>query len=254
MTRYDKLAGQHVVIIGGTKGIGRSVAIAAAEAGAHVSIIGATKASADATTSEIISLHPPSKVTGYHCDLGAPSIENDLETLFSQLGEVNHLIYTATNSLPSRSPVQQMTAQSIDDSTTRLVAILLAIKVASRYLVQCRRSSVTLTTGSIADQPQPGCSLLAYAAQGLVGLTRALALDLKPIRVNIVEPGFVLNTGLWAQLTSEELEAISQDLAQRMPTGSPGAAEDVAEAYLYCMKDHNCTGETIKTRSGQHLV
>lgn len=101
----------------------------------------------------------------------------------------------------------------------------------------------------------PGWSVTAFVASGLLGLARNLAMDLKPVRVNAVEPGFV-DTGLWEStgFTPEQKAVELKKVAEKVPTGRPGQVEDVAEAYLYLMKDRNATGEIVKTRSGSNLV
>lgn len=95
---------------------------------------------------------------------------------------------------------------------------------------------------------------MAFLCAGIQGLARNLALDLAPLRVNAVEPGPV-DTALWdAKLTAEQKEAMFAGLAKSSPTGRVAAAEDVAEAYVYLMKDRSSTGEIVKSRCGIHLV
>jgi NAD(P)-dependent dehydrogenase (short-subunit alcohol dehydrogenase family) len=87
-------------------------------------------------------------------------------------------------------------------------------------------------------------------------VTRNLALDLSPIRVNAVEPGAV-NTGLWDGphfKSVEEREASLNKMYKHFPVGKAAAVEEVAEAYMYLLRDSNATGEVLKTRGGQHLI
>ncbi|KAM0273157.1 hypothetical protein ACHAQH_008448 [Verticillium albo-atrum] len=254
MATYNKLSGTHVLVIGGTKGIGRGVAEAAIEAGARVTVVASTQNSVDAAVSAIRSKYLSSLISGISCDLSKASVEADLDALFEQIGEINHVVVTASNSLPSILPVQEMTADDMRTGHARVVVSMLIAKCAARHLPRHRASSLTFTSGSVADQPQPGYSLLGFLARGTEGLVRGLALDLQPVRVNVVEPGYILDTGLWSGVPPEQVSAMRKNLEEKMPTGSAGQVEDVAEAYIYCMKDRNCTGETIKSRAGQHLV
>ncbi|KAJ8123950.1 hypothetical protein ONZ43_g215 [Nemania bipapillata] len=120
-----------------------------------------------------------------------------------------------------------------------------------------RDKSLILTTGSIASKPAPEWSMIAYFAAGLKGLTRNLALDLSPIRVNAVEPGIV-TTGLWdvpGQSVAERdagIQAVAEQM--RLPVGKSATVEEIAEAYMYLLRDSNATGEVVQTRGGQHLV
>ena len=84
-------------------------------------------------------------------------------------------------------------------------------------------------------------------------MTRGMALDLKPIRVNLISPGAV-DTELWGNLSPEQQEATKKRLAENVPTGKMGLPQDVAEAYLYVMKDQNVTGSVVSTNSGSLLI
>jgi NAD(P)-dependent dehydrogenase (short-subunit alcohol dehydrogenase family) len=110
-----------------------------------------------------------------------------------------------------------------------------------------------LTTGSVAEHPVPNWSMVSGYAAGLHGMTRNLALELKPIRVNLVSPGG-LETDLWKDMPSKDREAMYKQWAERNPTGHVGTAEEVAEAYLWLMKDSNVTGRIAASDSGSLLV
>ncbi|KAF4415923.1 short chain dehydrogenase [Fusarium acutatum] len=254
MPGSEKLRGKHVLVIGGTNGIGQGVALAAIRSVAHVTIVGSSQATADRAVNYIKSQFPTAQISGFCCDLDKNSLEEDLEALFDKIDPVHHIVMTAANSHPHQTSIQTMTAQEIEVANRKLQAMVTLACVASRRLPLSRHSSLTFTSGSIADQPQLGCSILAYIAQGMVGFVRGLALDMKPVRVNVVKPGYVLDTGLWSQIPDEQRAKVRDTLANKNPTASGGLVEDVAEAYVYLMKDGNCTGEVVNTRSGQHLV
>ena len=88
---------------------------------------------------------------------------------------------------------------------------------------------------------------------GLYGLTRGMAFDMKPIRVNCVSPGAV-DTPLWSGMPKEMLENVKKQFEEKMLTGAIGKTEDVAEAYLYLLKDENCSGIVISTNGGSPLM
>ena len=90
---------------------------------------------------------------------------------------------------------------------------------------------------------------------GVCSITRNLALDLKPIRVNAVSPGLV-DTTLWDSPVpdNEQKAGMFQHLAQKHPTGRVAKPEDIAEAYVYLMKDINITGQIISSDSGALLM
>lgn len=96
--------------------------------------------------------------------------------------------------------------------------------------------------------------MVAGFATGLHGLTRNLALDLKPIRVNLVSPG-VVETELWdSSFDQETKKKHLEGVSEHVPTGRVAQPEDVAEAYLFLMKDPSVTGTVIDSNSGALLV
>ncbi|KAI1121662.1 short-chain dehydrogenase [Nemania abortiva] len=270
MAKYNKLAGKHIVVIGGTQGIGRGVVEAAIESGARVTLAGSSQRSADAAVSSIKAEYPDARLVGLGCDLSQPSIEQDLDELLTRAaelggGSIDHLVFTAADHL-TLGKLDELTPEiAMKAAHMRFLAPVMVGKVAKKHLAGAelgkpgvaKDKSLILTTGSIASKPSPGWSIIAYFAAGLISLTRNLALDLSPIRVNIVEPGLV-NTGLWDApgKSLEERDAGVQTMAEqmRLPTGKAGTVDEVAEAYTYLMRDSNATGEVVQTRGGQHLI
>ncbi len=84
-------------------------------------------------------------------------------------------------------------------------------------------------------------------------MTRNLALDLAPIRVNLISPGAVM-TPLWDDMPQDKREALMEELGKKCTTGAVGRPEDVAESYLYVMRDWNCSGSVIDTNGGGLLT
>lgn len=84
-------------------------------------------------------------------------------------------------------------------------------------------------------------------------MARNLALDLKPIRVNAVSPGSI-ETPLWERLSSDARDKAFDAIREKVPTGRVGQPDDVAEAYLWLMKDKNVTGIVVSSDSGASIV
>jgi NAD(P)-dependent dehydrogenase (short-subunit alcohol dehydrogenase family) len=83
--------------------------------------------------------------------------------------------------------------------------------------------------------------------------TRALAVELAPIRANAVCPG-VVRTELWNDMTEADRDALYRDIAQSLPVGRVGEPEDIADAYLYLMREGYSTGQVIVVDGGAVLV
>lgn len=94
---------------------------------------------------------------------------------------------------------------------------------------------------------------MASYASGLHGMTRNLALDLAPMRVNLISPGAVL-TPLWDCIPEDTRESFLKDTKAKCTTGEVGRPEDVAESYLYVMRDWNVSGSVIDTNGGSLLT
>lgn len=255
-SKFRKLQDKHVFILGGTSGIGFAVAEGSLEAGARVTVSSSNPSRVSATVEKLQASFPHSTVAGHVCDLSKPTVEKDLEALFAQVGTLDHFVYTAGDKLHT-APVADMTYESLlAAGQVRYFAAALATKIASRYLTPGPFSSITLTTGLVSQKPRPNWTECAGFATGLHGLTRGFALDLKPIRVNLVSPGAV-ETELWDTYMGDDVKGrrtMMDHLVKTLPTGRVAQAEDCAEAYLWLMKDPNVTGTVVNSDSGGLLV
>jgi len=233
-------------------GIGFAVAEASLESGAIVTVSSSSSAKIASTIEALKNSNPSSKIAGYACDLSKQSLEKDIETLFEQTGKLDHIVFTAGDSL-AKMPLQEVTLEKIQRAgQIRLFAPFLVAKVGSRYLNPGPQSSITLTTGGAGEHPPPDWSIVATYCAGLHGLTKSLAVDLKPIRINLVSPGLV-DTNLWADLSPQDREQMYKAVSAKTLTGKVAKAEDVAETYLWLMKDSNSTGSVATSDSGSHL-
>lgn len=196
------------------------------------------------------------KISGRTCDLGDyNTLEANLKQLFEQTGpgKLDHIIHTAGD------PLAMMKLDDIDmgkilkAGTVRFFAPLLIGKFARHYLNPGPQSSVILTTGSVSERPREDWSVINSFATGLQGMTRGLALDLKPIRVNLISPGMV-DTELWNGIEESRRRDMFKAASARLPTGRVGRVQDVAESYLYLLKDENVTGTMVSTNGGALLV
>lgn len=252
----SKLASHRVLIIGGSSGIGYSVAEAALEHGATVIISSSSKSRVEASLEKLAQSYPSARdrLSGYICDLSSTDAEANIKSLFENVGgKLDHIISTAGDKLDT-IPIQEATLPQMQQAgMVRFFGPLLIAKIGTPYLNPGPASSITLTTGSVAEKPLPGWSVVASYAAGLYGMTRNLALDLKPVRVNLVSPGPVA-TEMWNDMSREHYEAFQKAAGDKLTTGRVAKPEDVAEAYIYAMKDTNLTGAVLGTNGGTMLT
>jgi NAD(P)-dependent dehydrogenase (short-subunit alcohol dehydrogenase family) len=98
-----------------------------------------------------------------------------------------------------------------------------------------------------------GLVCCASICGAMEGLTRALAVELAPVRVNIVSPGIV-KTPLWREMPEEARESLYASEARRLPVGHVADAQEIAEGYLYLMRQTFVTGQTLVIDGGGLLV
>ena len=259
-----KLTGTRVLIVGGTSGIGFTVAEACVEHGCSAVILSSSNPKRiDAAIDRLKASYPSraAVLSGHPCDLVDPDkIEPNIEALLKfatneHTKKLDHVVFTAGNAIRP-SPMTELTmAQALEKGTVRFFGPLMLakhIKLTSA-LADGPAASFTLTTGSASERPREGWTLISSFASGAHGLTRGLALDLKPARVNLISPGAV-ETELWDGLEPQLREGLFKSVQSATTTGLIGQPEDVAEAYLYAMKDNNLTGSMISTNGGLLLL
>jgi NAD(P)-dependent dehydrogenase (short-subunit alcohol dehydrogenase family) len=245
------ITGQSILIIGGSSGIGAAVAKLAAAQGVHVSIASSNPTRVENAVNAINSSVPNAQIRGYTCDVNTDDVESRLEKLLSDVTTatgslLDHIVYTAN--VFNLKPVTEVTVEYLRASSQfALVTPMLIAKLAPRFLNQSYKSSLILTTGVVAERPVKGFTVGSARASGLIGLTRGLALDLAPLRVNVVSPG-ATETEMWGD---EEQRAQRREGYSKVALlGKPGTAEEVGEAYIYLMKDSNSTGSCVNTNGG----
>jgi NAD(P)-dependent dehydrogenase (short-subunit alcohol dehydrogenase family) len=236
-----------ILIIGCSSGIGYGVAEKCLTEGARVHIASSNESRVQSSTKSLREKISNAPIFGHVCDLSGADVEKNLEQLLSTVAPIDHIVFTAGDSL-AVMPLGSINLDLIQRAGhIRFAVPLLMAKVAPRFMKPGYQSSITLTTGAGSQKPSPGWSLVAGYLTGLHGLTRNLALDLKPLRVNLVSPGVVV-TPLWGQ------GGVPDEMKNYTTLGKVGTPDEVAEAYVYLMKDTSATGSCISTNEGSLLL
>ncbi|GIZ44932.1 hypothetical protein CKM354_000811600 [Cercospora kikuchii] len=257
-TKYtQKLKGAKVLVIGGSSGIGYAVAEASIENGCTVIISSSNPDRVQKAVQKIQTAYPSAKnrISGHACNLGdEATLESNIKQLFKKTGKgIDHVVSTAGDSL-AMIKLEDIDIEKIKKAgLVRFFAPLFIGKIAPAYMNAGPSSSIVLTTGAVSERPIPNWALVNSYATGLQGMTRGMALDLAPLRVNVVSPGPV-DTELWAGLGEEQKEKMFAETVKKLPTGKVGRVEDVAESFIYLMRDWNVTGAMVSTSGGSLLV
>lgn len=237
------LHGQRIVLLGGTSGIGLATARAASAAGASVVV-----ASSNSQRVARAAASLGDQAEGHAVDLGD---EGAVRGLFERLGRFDHLVYSAGEPLqigPLAGTGLDAMRKAFD---IRLFGAIAAAKHATPHLRP--GGSIVLTGGIASLRPQKGWTAVASICAAMDGFVRALAVELAPIRVNLVSPGFV-RTPLWDGIPEPQREALYAATGASLPVGRVGEPDDIAQAYLYLMSNRYSTGQTIVVDGGGVLV
>lgn len=235
--------GKRVVLIGGTSGIGFATAQGVIADGGRVVV---ASSRAEKVARATAALGPSAE--GEVADM---SDEGQVTAMFARIGAFDHLVYTAGESL-QLAPLETMDFTAARGFLgIRFWGAFMAAKHAAARINT--GGSITLTGGVAGLRPQAGWTLAASICGAMEGLTRSLAVELAPLRVNAVCPGFV-KTELWSGMDADVREGMYREIAQKLPVGHIGEAEDIAETYLYLMRERYSTGQVVVVDGGGVLV
>jgi len=239
----ENLKGKKVVIIGGSSGIGLATAKSIASKGGNVIIVSSNQGRIDKALQEI-----GAESIGYAVDV---TNEIQVKNLFEKIGSFDHLIFTAGENL-ILSNVEDTTLEDARNYfNIRYWGAFAAVKYAAKFINP--KGSIVLTSGIASNRPNKGWALGASICAAMEGFTRAMAMELAPIRVNIVSPG-VVKTELWNGMSESDREAMYANIGNALPVKRVGEAEDIAKTFLYLLEQEYGTGQTLIIDGGTSLV
>ena len=236
------LLGQTVVVIGGSGGIGLETARLARTEGAEIVLTGRDPGRLDRAATDLRA-HGTAAF-----DANDPSA---LGRFFGGLsGPINHVLVTAGG--PRYGRMLEMT----DDEAREALSdhMLLSIQVA-RHAARTVRpgGSLLLVGGTGGRHITIGSGIASAVTAAMPALTASLALELAPVRVNLIAPGFV-DTPLSAAILAEGLEARREELRRTLPIGRVVGPADVGALAVHLMINTAITGATYDVDGGQQFV
>jgi NAD(P)-dependent dehydrogenase (short-subunit alcohol dehydrogenase family) len=240
------LNGKRIIILGGSAGIGFAVAQRAAREGSDVVIVSHDADRVGRAVAELRKLAPTA--SGHVLDLRS---EPAIRSFFEAAGRLDHLVYTAGEELLIKPLAELDLAVARAFFELRYWGALTAVQAALPQLA--KDGSIVLTSGAAARRPHPGFAIGSSICGAMEATTRALAVELAPIRVNIVTPGFV-DTKLWSNVPSAARQQMFREAAAKLPVGRIGTADEVAEHYLSFMRGTYATGQSLVVDGGGVLV
>lgn len=236
------LAKARVVIIGGTSGIGLATAKAAAAAGAHLVIAGRSPEKIAAAKEAI-----GGKVRSAAIDA---TKEDQVRRFFEKVGEFDHLV----------TSIHSQAVGLVTDLSTESAREVFESKFWAQYFAAKHGApkiqpggSITFLSGISSRRPFPRYSISAAVNGAIEGLCKRLAVELAPVRVNVIAPGLI-DTPALDTLAANQRTAMNDFIKGWMPLKRMGTAEEVAQMVVYAMENTFTTGAILDIDGGHSLI
>ena len=245
----SELTGKVALVTGGSRGIGRAIAEALAGAGARVAVVARDVERATAAAAEL----PGGPHAGFSCDVADPAAVNaTLAAVEERLGPADILVNNA--GITRDNLLLRMKDEEFDEViAANLKGAFNFTRAVSRGMMKRRDGAILNITSVVGLIGNAGQANYAASKAGLIGMTKALALEIasRGITVNCIAPGFV-TTAMTGALTEEQ----RSKAAAAVPAGRFGTPAEVAAAAVYLASDEAAyvTGHTLHVNGGIAMV
>jgi NAD(P)-dependent dehydrogenase (short-subunit alcohol dehydrogenase family) len=238
------LRGQRVVVVGGTSGMGFGAVRAAAAAGADVVV-----ADRRPLATRDVNQSNAGQIRHVVVDIAD---EASVRAMFEEIGELDHLFVTAA---PPPGSWGAFLDQDVAGAQAYMNGKFFGSWACARYAAPRMRAggSITFLTGGVTVRPRPGLSMVTATFAALEALSRALALELGPLRVNTIRPGLV-DSEMWDFLDEPARQQLLQQARETFPARRVGAIEDIGHAAVFLMTNPYVTGAVLEVSGGETLV
>lgn len=235
-----RLDGDKVFVIGGSSGIGLEIARLANSVGARVTIASRSQEKLDAARTELGTGVEAVQIDVLH--------DSSVNAAFEKIGLVDHVVFT-----PPGGTVGKIREINTDAALRGLDAKIMAAVRTAKYAKIANTGSLTFITGQFARRPLPGMIMGAVVNGAIDVLGKGLAVELAPLRVNMISPG-VIDTPLHARLPDEMRTNMFKNAAARLPVGRIGRPEDIAKMAIQIMTNGFLTGSIIEVDGGANVL
>jgi len=228
-----------VVVIGGTSGLGRDLAERYAARGQQVIVTGRDRERAAKIAAEI-----GGDTRGIAVDL---TRLEEIRDALAEVGPVGHLVLSAF--FRDRNFARDFQLSSGRDAVTiKLLGYIEVVHALHDRLAET--GSVLVYGGGLKDRPQPGTITVSTSNAAVTGLIRALAVELKPVRVNAIHPGMVADSPFWSAQPTE----IKESIRGRTPTGRYITMREVTDAAVMLLENPAINGTNLDVNGGAFLM
>lgn len=235
------LKGKKIVIIGGSSGIGFESAKQVIAQGAEVIIASRSKNKLQNAKEQL-----GARATAFTLDT---TQEQQVQSFFEKVGQFDHLVVSAAET-SSGSFLDTNTTQSRQLFENKFWGQYYAAKYGAPKVLP--HGSITLFSGVVAYKSMVGSSMLGAVNAAVSNLGQTLALELAPIRVNIISPG-IIDTPSRSKMPEEIRNHFYATVGNKLPVKRIGRAEDVAQSVLYLLQNSFVTGTVLHVEGGHIL-
>jgi 3-oxoacyl-[acyl-carrier protein] reductase len=246
-----KLENKNCLVTGGSRGIGKSIALTLASYGANVAITYASSADAAAEVAEQMESKGV-KAKSFQADaVKLDRAEEVITEIMDDWGSLDVLVNNA--GITRDNLILRMDEQSWDDViTTNLKSIFNYSKAATKPMMRARGGSVINISSVVGLSGNAGQSNYAASKAGIIGFTKSYAKELasRNIRANVVAPGYILT-----EMTKELPEKVLEGIRNETPLGRAGNPEEVSDVVAFLASDLSSyiTGEVIRVDGGMAM-
>jgi NAD(P)-dependent dehydrogenase (short-subunit alcohol dehydrogenase family) len=236
------LSGKRVIVVGGKTGMGLGIARAAHAAGAAVTVASRRISPAD---------ERPDLAEFEQISLDIRD-EAAVREAFETIGNLDHLAVTAAPDMGSWGAFMDADMRGV---RSYMEGKFLGSWACARYATPHLASigSITFLTGGTAIRPKLGFTAVTSAFAAVEALSGSLALELAPIRVNTIRPGFV-DTKMWNFMSEADRDSLRAKVRDTFPARRVGTIDDIGHAALFLMSNPYVTGTVVEVSGGERLV
>lgn len=178
--------------------------------------------------------------------------EDSVQALFAEAGMLDHIVVTAADIRGAYELLPDLDISAIRRAVdSKVIGPLLVAKHGAPRLAP--QGSLTYTSGIAAYRPAPRGTVVAAINGALASLAYALAVELAPVRANVVSPGWT-DTPIWDTIAGDARAARLDAMARRLPAGRVGTADDIADAIDFLMHNGFTTGTLLHVDGGHRFV